>query len=80
MEPEAGVARAPYDREVGARGGGRARRGLVGAYRDCGGDGGMRGVLAAYGDRRPGRRLGRCGAFEDPGQAKFRDFYFHALG
>ena len=80
VEPEAGGGEGSLRPRSRPKGGGRARRGLLGANRDCDRDGGVRGVLAAYGDRRPGRHLGRYGAFEDPGQAKFREFYFRALG
>jgi hypothetical protein len=56
VEPEAGVASAPYNREVG---GWRSRRGLLGAYRYRGPDGGVRGLLTAGGDRIPEWRLER---------------------
>ena len=58
------------------RRGRRARRRVLGARGHSGTHGGVRGVRAAYGDRRPGGRLGRCGAFEDPVQAKFRESTF----
>src|SRR5215204_5504363 len=72
-ESQAGVARPPLRARRRRRG--RARRRVLGARGHSDTHGGVR---RTRGLRRPASwgRLGRCGAFEDPVQAKFRESTF----